>query len=218
MKKQQFHCSDTLIIIFAREPVPGQVKTRLIPALGETGATLLYKRLLDSIMNTITASGLAAINLCITPESSMNYFAEMCAKNNFELSVQTGNDLGVRMYNALAKALERYAKAVLIGTDCPFLTAADLQQAIIALNNNDLVFSPAKDGGYVLVGASRAIKLPFQQIDWGTEQVMSQTRRNLLQHNISWQELPEHYDIDTPDDLKQLALHRDFKGLIPLLE
>ena len=208
--------SDTLIIIFAREPVAGQVKTRLIPALGVEGAAKLYKRLLDYAINNAIASSLSAVNLCITPESNKNYFSQMPCSVNFELSVQTGKDLGARMHNALAVALNNYSKAILIGTDCPFLSSHDLQQAIIALDNNDMVFSPAKDGGYVLVGAKKISPVVFEHIDWGTDKVMAQTRRALLKYNMSWQELPEQYDIDVKDDLKYLLLHNDFKGLIEI--
>lgn len=211
MKKQQFRHSDTLIIIFAREPVSGHVKTRLIPALGKEGATKLYKRLLDFTIKNVISSDLSMVNLCITPDSSKTYFHQMDYAASFELSVQTGNDLGIRMYNALAQALNNYSKAILIGTDCPFLTSDDLQQAINALNSKDMVFSPAADGGYVLVGAKKVSPEVFEYIDWGTDKVMAQTRKSLLKHNVSWHELSEQCDIDVKSDLKKLLLHNEFK-------
>ncbi|MCK5664536.1 MAG: TIGR04282 family arsenosugar biosynthesis glycosyltransferase [Thiotrichaceae bacterium] len=211
MKKQQFRYSDTLIIIFAREPVSGNVKTRLIPALGKEGATSLYKRLLDFSIKNVISSDLSMVNLCITPDSAKAYFYQMDCSASFELSVQTGNDLGVRMYNALAQALKHYSKAILIGTDCPFLSSDDLQQAINALNTNDMVFSPAEDGGYVLVGAKQVSPEVFEDIDWGSDKVMTQTRKSLLKHNVSWQELSVQNDIDVKDDLKTLLLHDEFK-------
>ena len=126
------------------------------------------------------------------------------------------------MYNALALALKHYSKAILIGTDCPFLSHNDLQQAIAALDNNDMVFSPANDGGYVLVGAktvdslvfTKVFKQVFKQIDWGTEKVMAQTRIMLLKHKVSWQELSAKNDIDIEDDLKYLLLHNKFQNFI----
>lgn len=205
---------DTLIIIFAREPVAGQVKTRLIPALGEKGATKLYEQLVNSILNTVLSAAQAPVNLCITPESDKAYFSQWSDAIHFELSVQAGNELGQRMYNALARALTCYSKAILIGTDCPFLSSDDFHQAIKSLDEHDMVFSPAKDGGYVLVGAKNIKPAVFENIDWSTEKVMAQTRSSLIKQQISWQELAEQQDIDDRNDLKSLLLHKDFKHVI----
>ena len=196
--------TDTAIIIFAREPVAGQVKTRLIPALGAEGACQLYTQLLEHTLHTMTHSFLADIIVCITPESEEQYFLQMPQAHLFFLSVQYGQDLGARMYNALASALKSYSKAILVGTDCPFLTPKDLQEAINALDHSDMVFSPAYDGGYVLVGAKKTHSKLFAHIDWGTEQVMEQTRTCLKKYGVSWQELSKQYDIDVAEDLPRL--------------
>ena len=201
----QFTYPQSLIVIFAREPVAGQVKTRLIPALGEQGATRLYCRLLDYAINNALNSRLAPVNICITPESNAAYFKQQSYADSVELSVQQGDDLGKRMQHALESALQTYEKVILIGTDCPFLKKSDLQQAISALQMHDMVFSPAADGGYVLVGA-RQTQLPvFNNIDWGTEQVMQQTRTALKTACLSWQELDMQHDIDVAADLKYLS-------------
>ncbi|MCW8930415.1 MAG: TIGR04282 family arsenosugar biosynthesis glycosyltransferase [Gammaproteobacteria bacterium] len=205
---------DNLIIIFAREPVSGLVKTRLIPTLGKEGATKLYCRLLDYTVKHVTESELSPVNLCITPESQPSYFTQMACAEQFEISVQMGNDLGVRMYNALLEGLKQYSKVILIGTDCPFLTATDLRQAINVLDEHDMVFSPTRDGGYVLVGAKKVLPGIFKNIDWGTEKVMEQTRYALIANQLDWKELSEQDDIDVKDDLKYLLLHNDFKEFI----
>ncbi len=204
---------DTLIIIFAREPVQGKVKTRLIPALGTEGATELYKRLLDYALNNVIGADLSPVNLCITPESHGSYFTRVYGGSQFELSFQDGHDLGDRMYRALAEALTRYSKAILIGTDCPFLTKQDLELAIKALDEYDMVFTPAVDGGYVLVAAKNLSIEAFVDIDWGTEKVMKQSRNALSRQGISWHELPEKNDIDVKEDLRSLSLHNEFKDL-----
>ncbi|MCK5647742.1 MAG: TIGR04282 family arsenosugar biosynthesis glycosyltransferase [Gammaproteobacteria bacterium] len=214
MPLQNFPHPDTLIIIFAREPVSGQVKTRLIPALGKEGAAELYRRLLDFAIDNVITAELSPINLCLTPESRSSYFTEMPYADQFELSVQVGHDLGARMYNALAAALKHYSKAILIGTDCPFINKADFQQAIAALDSHDMVFSPARDGGYVLVGANRVIPDVFENIGWGTENVMAQSRIVLAANDFRWQELAEQCDIDIKNDLKYLLLHDEFKEFI----
>ena len=117
------------------------------------------------------------------------------------------------MYNALLEALETYDRAILIGTDCPFFTVRDAAQAIEVLNEFDMVFAPANDGGYVMVGASRLTRACFTDIDWGTEQVMSQTRERLRNAQLSWFELPQQVDIDTENDLKYLMQVNEYKDL-----
>ncbi|WP_198266177.1 TIGR04282 family arsenosugar biosynthesis glycosyltransferase [sulfur-oxidizing endosymbiont of Gigantopelta aegis] len=205
---------DALIIIFAREPVLGQVKTRLIPALGADRATELYKRLLDYTINNVISASLSPMRLCITPESEQQYFMQMKHAQHFELTVQEGTDLGLRMFNALATALAQYSKVILIGTDCPSIEQSLLQQAIDALEHNDMVFSPASDGGYVLIGAIRVVKEVFIDIDWGTDKVMQQSRLALAGSDLSWQELSVQHDVDIKADLKYLSLHDEFKDFI----
>ena len=213
MQSHYFSYPDTLIIIFAREPVIGQVKTRLIPALGKEGATELYRRLLDHTIEKVISSDLSPVNLSITPESHLKYFEQMSLFDHFKLTIQHGSNLGMRMYNALLAGLSDYSKVVLIGTDCPFLNADDFQQAIIALDDNDMVFSPAEDGGYVLVGAKKVLPGVFNFIDWGTDRVMEQSRLALINHQISWLELSEQCDIDVESDLRKLFLLDEFKEL-----
>lgn len=213
---QQFSYSDSLIIIFAREPVAGKVKTRLIPALGADGAARLYQQLLDYTLSNTISAALAPVNLCITPESRKDYFNQLmlnhsAAAGSCELTEQQGQDLGIRMYHALTLALKKYSKAILIGTDCPFLSRADLKQAILALDANDMVFSPARDGGYVLVGAKKLVPEIFNNIEWGSERVMEQSRKALLANGVCWQELSEQYDIDVESDLKYLSQYNEFK-------
>jgi len=221
MSPANFLYPDTLIIIFAREPVYGRVKTRLIPALGKQGATELYQRFLDYAIHQHTTNqrginslNLSPVNVCITPESRDSFFLEMEGSDRFMCSRQQGDELGSRMYNALEAALQNYSKAILIGTDCPFLTPDDIQQAITALDNHDVVFSPASDGGYVLIGVNKLITELFEAIDWGTQRVMAQTRNVMKTHGLSWRELSEKNDIDIKSDLKYLMEHDEFKDII----
>ena len=214
MTLQNFPYPDTLIIVFAREPLTGQVKTRLIPTLGKEGATELYRRLLDYTVDNVIAAALSPVNICITPESSTTYFTQMSCAEQFEISLQTGHDLGARMYHAIASGLQQYSKVILIGTDCPFLRKDDFQQAIMSLDANDMVFSPAIDGGYVLIGAKKVIPEIFANIDWGTDRVMAQSRQALSDNDFCWRELSQQCDIDVKEDLNCLVLHDDFKDLL----
>ena len=200
-----YQYSDTLIIIFAREPISGQVKTRLIPSLGAKGALKLYSRLLDYAIDNVLQAKLCPLQLCITPESKPDYFLKKTQNENVPITLQSSGDLGERMSQAINQALKHYKKVILIGSDCPFLTKVDLQQAIIALDTRDMVYSPASDGGYVLVAAKNISASAFKNIQWGSERVMQQTRQNLLDNSISWKELTEQHDIDIPADLKYLT-------------
>lgn len=218
MSQPHYLHPDTLIIIFAREPVYGQVKTRLIPVLGKSGATELYRQMLAYTIRQHThghdwpqATILAPVSLCITPESRASFFHSMEDLPALDCFQQRGDDIGLRMYHAFQVALKNYQKVILIGTDCPFLTSEDVRQAIISLENHDVVLSPASDGGYVLIAAKKPILELFQHIDWGTERVMAQTRQVMETLNLSWKELPEKNDIDVKGDLRYLKQHTEFK-------
>lgn len=214
MSIENYSQPETLLIIFAREPVQGQVKTRLIPVLGRAGATELYRRLLDYTVVKMTTAALSPVQLCITPDSHAFYFDCITGAGQFDVSAQQGRDLGARMYNALVSGLKQYAKVILIGTDCPFIDIDELQLAIKMLDDNDMVFSPAFDGGYVLVGAKKVEQSIFNRIDWGSDKVMEQSRKAMSAHGIDWYELPKQNDIDVKEDLKCLLLHNDFKDFI----
>ncbi|MCK5667123.1 MAG: TIGR04282 family arsenosugar biosynthesis glycosyltransferase, partial [Thiotrichaceae bacterium] len=195
---------DSLIIIFARQPIIGQVKTRLIPVLGELGATQLYTRLLDHAINNVLAAKICPLEICITPESDMDYFFSQYNRQKLTLSRQSQGDLGDRMYQAMHLALQNYSKVILIGSDCPFISRAVLVQSVTTLNNHDMVFSPASDGGYVLIGAKNISAAVFENIQWSSEHVMSQSRQRLSAEQISWKELSVQHDIDVAADLNYL--------------
>lgn len=207
---------DTAILIFARQPVPGKVKTRLIPALGIDNATRLYVQMLRQSINTAVNSHLADILLYISAESDPQYFLSNPLTSEIKLQIQQGNNLGEKMFNALEQTLIKYKRAVLIGTDCPFLNAGILHAAILALNTdkadrNTMVFSPSLDGGYVLVGASQVCRGVFKDIAWGTGLVMSQTRSALQKQQLQWRELKKLQDIDTGEDLSALSQVHGFQ-------
>ena len=93
---------------------------------------------------------------------------------------------------------------LLIGTDCPVLAPGHLQQAAHALLEHDVVLIPAEDGGYVLIGMRRLVPLAFQNITWSTSEVMAQTRNQLKRATVTWQELPQLWDVDEPADWQRL--------------
>ena len=195
------------VIVFAKAPVPGFAKTRLIPALGAQGAARLAERLLEETLRQALASAIGPVLLCCTPDASHAAFKRMAQRFAVTLSVQGEGDLGQRMCRALEAALEGHSRVVLIGTDAPGLDAAVLRLAADALLEHDAVFGPAADGGYTLVGLSRPAPGLFEGIAWSTPQVMAQTRERIAQQRLRHAELPELHDIDEPADLVHLPHH-----------
>jgi rSAM/selenodomain-associated transferase 1 len=183
-----------MIIVFAKAPVPGAAKTRLIPALGEWGAARLHTRLVRHTVRTALASGCGPVEVHGTARHS--FFRSL--KIRFRL--QRGRDLGERMY----RALSRNPGAILIGTDCPELTVADLRRAARLLRGGaEVVLAPAEDGGYALIGARRVPAEIFRDIAWGSSSVYDETVKRLKQHR--WRALRTVWDVDRPEDLHRLS-------------
>lgn len=194
--------SQSVLIIFARDPVPGLVKTRLIPSLGEEGACALHLKLLRRTIDTAMQCTDIVVELWTDSEIPSAELHSVIADHSLRLRRQKGADLGQRMHHAISDALDRSSGVVLIGTDCPDWRAEDLVQAFDQLQGNDVVLAPALDGGYVLIGCrTLAIEL-FSGIPWGSDQVLAITRSRLRSLEWRWQELPAHPDIDCEPDLK----------------
>ena len=186
------------IAILSRAPVPGQTKTRLIPALGAEGAADLHRRFLHATVRTALQANLGLVTLWCTPDTSHPEFAACAALGPLTLRQQAEGDLGQRMLATIS------GPTLIIGTDCPALTPAHLQQAANALSENDAVLIPAEDGGYVLIGLRQPEPAIFTDITWGTAQVLASTRQRLRDIGYSWRELPTLWDVDEPADLTRL--------------
>ncbi|MFO8024511.1 TIGR04282 family arsenosugar biosynthesis glycosyltransferase [Thiohalophilus sp.] len=197
----------TAIMVFARAPVPGQVKTRLIPALGEAGAAELHAALLEQTLKTASQLEDSAIRLYCQPDTQHSLFRQMADRDKLTLHPQDGNDLGERMSNAFADNLPHYQKVLVIGCDCPALTPDDLRAVIEALDKQDAVIIPAHDGGYVLLGLRTFSPLIFSDIDWSTDRVCEQTTRQLDAAGLQWTALEPRPDIDRPEDLIHCPEH-----------
>jgi len=195
----------TALIIFAKAPVPGLVKTRLIPALGVAGATQLYQRMLEKIVATACQSDFSCVELYCTPDTRHPVFQSLQTEHPITLRVQQGADLGLRMYQAMDHALSNFTKVVLIGCDCPQIKVADLFAAQASLTQHcPLVLGPAADGGYVLIGARKLDVRLFTDIPWGTEQVLDITRQRISELDWGYREIRQFNDIDRPEDLQYL--------------
>ena len=202
------------VMVFAKAPTPGRVKTRLVPVLGETGAAALHRQLVERTLDTASTAGLGAIELCCAPDTNDKYFAACAKRYGLSLRAQGEGDLGMRMARALKRALASGAPGLLIGCDCPVLTSAYLREAAAVLvGGADAVFGPAEDGGYVLVGLARMPPAQlFENISWGTASVMLQTRARLEHFRWQWRELAPVWDVDRPEDLLRLRQLQERNG------
>lgn len=204
---------ETAILVFAKAPVAGVAKTRLIPLLGAAGAAALHARLIERALATAGALAPEMFELWCAPDATHRFLQSAALAHGATLRVQQGSDLGERMAHALADALQRCNVALCIGSDCPALTAQHLREATLALHDgDDAVFVPAEDGGYALVGLARDAPRLFSGIVWGGSQVMAQTRARLRELGLRWRELETLWDVDRPADyqrLQQSGLLRD---------
>ena len=197
------HSPDARILIFAKAPVAGRVKTRLIPALGPQGAADLHKRLLLSTVARLGTARVAPIELWCAPDRRHPFFQALARDFHLELRAQRGEDLGERMLTASADGLTRGQAVVLIGSDCPDVDGEYLASALerLARPRLDAVLGPAADGGYVLLGLRRAVPELFTDMPWGGAQVAALTRQRMQRLGWRWRELPVLRDLDRPEDL-----------------
>ncbi|MBL1262612.1 TIGR04282 family arsenosugar biosynthesis glycosyltransferase [Candidatus Methylomicrobium oryzae] len=192
---------DSVLLIFCKAPIAGQVKTRLQPALTAEQAADAHRRLARMTLERAFGLPLCPVVLCCAPNAEHAFFRQCAADYPLALADQRGNDLGERMRNAFAEALRHYRQAILIGCDCPSLTADDLRAALAALGNgSNAVISPAIDGGYVLIGMKTDQPVLFSGMPWGTDKVMAETRRRAEKAGISLCELESQWDVDTLED------------------
>jgi rSAM/selenodomain-associated transferase 1 len=155
------------------------------------------------------------VTLWATPDEHHPTLRAIAARFNAALARQCDGDLGARMLAALTVA---NGAALVIGTDCPALTAAHLHEAADALRHGaDVVVLPAEDGGYVLIGMSLPQPALFSDMRWSTPDVMAETRRRLAAHGLTWREPATLWDLDVPDDLARLRAS-GFAELLPSSE
>lgn len=188
------------LIIFARNPVRGKVKTRLAATMGDDKALSIYQSLLEHTVQ-ITQR---------LPCDRYVFYADGISKNDvwsddlYLKKNQEGNDLGQRMLHAFDTLFQQgYRKIIIIGTDCFELSSSILLDAFTALDEKQVVIGPSEDGGYYLLGMRQFFPFLFEEKAWSTDSVYSSTVQQLAMQNISYDLLPVLNDIDTEDDWKQ---------------
>lgn len=191
------------IAILAKAPVPGQAKTRLIPALGAEGAARLQEWLLLRTVRLAIDAGLGPVTLWWDGAPDHPALAACRAFGALESRRQPDGDLGARMHAAIAESADPGGTLV-IGTDCPAFTVSHLHVAAAKLAVHDAVLYPAEDGGYVLIGMRRAASDVFTELPWGGAQVMELTRQRLRAMGWTWSEPATLWDVDRPEDLERL--------------
>ena len=201
--------AEPALIVFARAPEPGRVKTRLAPLLGAEGAARLHARMVVKTLRTALSAGVGTVELHGAPRIGDAFFRALRRRFGVALRSQGRGDVGERMRHAFERALRRHPYVVLIGSDCPALRPADLRAALRALRAGaDAVLSPAEDGGYPLIGLRRVSRRLFDGVAWGSDRVLAQTRWRLARLGWRWKELRTLWDVDRPDDVRRLRRTR----------
>jgi uncharacterized protein len=199
-------------IVFAREPIPGRAKTRLIPILGPDGAASLADAFIRDALLKARAIGAAPIIIAADAPagaSRSRYFRALSDIFGARLVDQGRGDLGVRM----ARAIDAFANpggAILFGTDTPSLPARMLKRSADLLRDHAVVLAPALDGGYYLIGVRGRTPDIFSGVRWGSAGLMAATLGRLRAAGISYALGPWWYDVDRPGDL--ILLSRHLKG------
>ena len=188
--------------MFAKAPVPGEVKTRLAAHIGKQAAVVLYEQLLRDTVGLALGTGLAPVELHVASQTSHPLFMSLNDGQPLEIRLQKGADLGQRMYHALQTTLRTARFALLIGTDCPAMTADYLQRACRQLDaGSAVVLGPAEDGGYILIGARTCDERLFTDIPWSSDRVLQLTRARLQALKLPYTELDTLWDLDRLEDL-----------------
>jgi uncharacterized protein len=188
------------IAILAKAPVPGRVKTRLVPVLGPLGAARLQGALVTRTVEMACKAGTGPVTLWTSPAPDHHLFTTLASRFSLRLARQPDGDLGERMLAAVEAG-----PTLVIGNDCPALAPHHLRDAAAALRDgNDVAIIPAEDGGYVLIGMRRPQPVLFTDMTWSVPTVLAHTHRRLAQSGLRAREFMPLWDVDVPGDLPRL--------------
>lgn len=189
-----------LLLIFVKNLLPGNVKTRLAETVGDAKARQTYRKLVDFTIGT-------AKEIHVKKQIWYSSFVDKddgYTGADFEKKLQDGDDLGQRMWTAFRDGFEKgFKKIIIIGSDCPDITPEIIENGFAGLNHKDVVIGPSEDGGYYLIGSTKFIPEIFSTVPWSTEEVFSETVRILNEKNLVYFLLPTLNDIDTEEDLRK---------------
>lgn len=190
--------NDRFFIVFVKNPALGKVKTRLAKTVGDERALEIYRRLLTHTRNVVSE---------VDAKRTVWYShfvdnVDLWPGNDFAKYLQDGDTLGERMMNAFATGFSQgYQKVMIVGSDCPGITPELIEQGYKALDDNEVVFGPAEDGGYYLLGMSQLYMDLFQNKKWSTENVLLDSILDLQKRNVKFATLEPLSDVDFEADL-----------------
>lgn len=193
----------TGIIVFIKNPRLGHVKTRLAKDVGDERALEIYLKLTAHTQRILSAVPYVNRNV---------YYSEFVddtddwSTDTFIKRLQSNGDLGDRIKHAFHEVFEQNEKVIIIGSDCAQLSANHIQQAIDALDNNNVVIGPSLDGGYYLLGMDSNFQFLFEDIAWSTESVFETTKNKALAQGLSVAEIEKLSDIDYIEDWEKYGL------------
>ena len=191
------------LLIFTKAPFAGQVKTRLIPYLDEDAAARLQRQLIERTVAMACESAVAPVELWLSGDADHPCIEGLAYSHGLAVFPQRGSDLGKRMLGAMDAALQSAESVVIIGTDSPAMDGAYLQQAFAALEASDVVYGPAEDGGYTLVGMKQAWPELFTGIGWGGGEVLRQSLDQAAALGLRVASLGLGWDLDRPEDYER---------------
>lgn len=190
-----------VLVVFARCPAAGRVKTRLARAIGDAAAASLYAAFVADLRDRFAHAPFAVRWALAPPDDG---FAARFAVDPSHVFLQSGEDLGARMRDAFARMLAAgFARCAIIGSDMPQLAPRVVEDALARLGSADLVLGPAQDGGYYLI-AARAVPEVFDDIAWGTDSVLASTLERARARNLATSLLEPGFDVDVEADLERL--------------
>ncbi len=193
---------DILLIVFAKNPVLGKVKSRLAKSIGFYNSFLVYKELLYKTHEVIKDIDIPKL-VCYSDFVDHN---DLWENDIYQKIQQKGDDIGIRMRNAFKEAFNQaYKRIVLIGSDIINLKPGIIYEAFNTLNESDVVFGPAKDGGYYLLGMNTLHEGLFHNISWGSNKVFIQSLNNCLSLDLKTKLVKELSDLDRVEDFQHLS-------------
>jgi rSAM/selenodomain-associated transferase 1 len=206
MAADNYQVAEGLLVQFAKAPIAGEVKTRLLPALSAQQAMQLHKDLVRHTCHTLLDTRLAPVELWVSKAPQASFFRQLQGDKPFVIRQQFGEGLGQRLCHAGCESLENKQMVVIVGSDCPAITADYLRTAFDRLlSGKDAVLGPASDGGFVLLGLRCCTAGLFADVEWGAGTVLQQMLVNLDSLGWRYSLLDPLDDIDRPEDLAMLA-------------
>ena len=195
------------LLVFVKDPVPGAVKTRLAPWFSPQEAAALSRAMAEDALATHLKARDYDTAVFYTPEGALRRFRAWLGDGVTFVS-QTGDDLGERELAALRWAFDKgYERAVIVGSDVPGVGAAEVRGALDALDEAAVVLGPAEDGGYWLIGATRAEPRLFGGIEWSSVRVLDATLARAAEAGLACRLLEPRFDVDTIADVERLRAY-----------